>query len=47
VKLAVNVPALGEVANFETDYFLLKMKFLARNKLAFTTKISNLAKRLL
>ncbi|MBQ0910051.1 hypothetical protein KBJ98_15175, partial [Flavobacterium sp. F-328] len=32
------VPALGEVANFGTDYFLSKIKFLARNKREFTTK---------
>jgi len=35
-----NVPALGEVANFGTDYFLLKIKFLARNKPKFTTKFA-------
>ena len=38
--LAVNVPALGEVANFGTDYFLSKIKFLARNKREFTTKFA-------
>jgi hypothetical protein len=38
--LAHNVPALGEVANFGTDYFLLKIKFLARNKSVFTTKFA-------
>ena len=36
LKLTSNVPALGEVANFGTDYFLLKIKFLARNKREFT-----------
>jgi hypothetical protein len=39
-KLALNVPALGEVANFGTDYFLSKIKFLARNKREFTTKFA-------
>ncbi|MCF6142540.1 hypothetical protein L1S34_14705, partial [Flavobacterium sp. K77] len=32
--------ALGEVANFGTDYFLSKIKFLARNKREFTTKFA-------
>ncbi|WP_216363551.1 hypothetical protein, partial [Flavobacterium psychrophilum] len=35
-----NVPALGEVANFGTVYFLSKIKFLARNKRVFTTKFA-------
>ena len=35
-----DVPALGEVANFGTDYFLSKIKFLARNKREFTTKFA-------
>jgi hypothetical protein len=35
-----DVPALGEVANFGTNYFLLKIKFLARNKREFTTKFA-------
>uniref|UniRef100_UPI001ABC2221 hypothetical protein n=1 Tax=Flavobacterium psychrophilum TaxID=96345 RepID=UPI001ABC2221 len=35
-----NGPALGEVANFGTDYFLPKIKFLARNKRVFTTKFA-------
>jgi hypothetical protein len=35
-----NVPALGEVANFGTDYFLSKIKFLARNKREFITKFA-------
>ena len=39
-KLVFNVPALGEVANFGTDYFLSKIKFLARNKREFTTKFA-------
>ncbi len=30
--LAGNVPALGEVAKFGTDYFLLNYKFLAKRK---------------
>ena len=38
--IAFNVPALGEVANFGTDYFLSKIKFLARNKREFTTKFA-------
>ena len=38
--LAANVPALGEVANFGTDYFLLKIKFLAKYKREFTTKFA-------
>ena len=33
--LCFNVPALGEVENFGTDYFLLKIKFLAENKRDF------------
>ena len=36
--LVVNIPALGEVANFGTDYFLKKIKFLAKYKRVFTTK---------
>ena len=39
-KLVFNVPALGEVAKFGTDYFLSKIKFLARNKREFTTKFA-------
>ncbi len=35
-----DVPALGEVANFGTDYFLLKIKFLAKCKREFTTKFA-------
>ena len=38
--MTANVPALGEVANFGTDYFLSKIKFLARNKREFTTKFA-------
>ena len=37
-KIATNVPALGEVANFGTDYFLLKIKFLAKRKRELTTE---------
>ena len=40
VKLSPNVPALGEVAKFGTDYFLLKIKFLAKRKREFTTKFA-------
>ena len=32
-----DVPALGEVANYGTEYFLLKIKFLAKDKREFTT----------
>lgn len=32
--------ALGEVANFVTDYFLLKIKFLAKRKREITTKFA-------
>ena len=39
-QLAYNVPALGEVANFGTDYFLSKIKFLAKSKREFTTKFA-------
>ncbi|OOV25065.1 hypothetical protein BXU11_16065 [Flavobacterium sp. LM5] len=39
-KISPNVPALGEVANFGTDYFLSKIKFLAINKRVFTTKFA-------
>ena len=39
-KLFANVPALGEVANFGTDYFLLKIKILAKRKREFTTKFA-------
>ena len=35
-----DVPALGEVANFGTDYFLLKIKFLAKREREFTTKFA-------
>ena len=35
--IVCNVPALGEVANYGTDYFLLKIKFLAKDKREFTT----------
>ena len=40
INMFANVPALGEVANFGTDYFLSKIKFLARNKREFTTKFA-------
>ena len=39
-KLFANVPALGEVANFGTNYFLLNYKFLAKCKREFTTKFA-------
>ena len=38
--IATNVPALGEVANFGTDYFLSKIKFLAKCKRVFTAKFA-------
>ena len=37
---ATNVPALGEVASFGTDYFLSKIKFLAKSKREFTIKFA-------
>ena len=40
LSLAANVPALGEVASFGTDYFLLKIKFLEKCKRDFTTKFA-------
>ena len=39
-SIAYNVPALGEVAKYGTDYFLSKIKFLARNKREFTSKFA-------
>ena len=39
-EISANVPALGEVAKFETDYFPLKIKFLAKRKREFTTKFA-------
>jgi len=39
-SVAVNVAALGEVANFGTDYFLLKIKILAKRKRELTTKFA-------
>jgi hypothetical protein len=38
--VAGNVSPLGEVANFVTVYFPLKIKFLAERKREFTTKIA-------
>ena len=35
-----DVMPLGEVANFVTDYFPLKIKFLAKCKREFTTKFA-------
>ena len=40
VKITANVPALGEVASYGTDYFLLKIKFLAKCKRVFTAKFA-------
>lgn len=39
-KITANVPAIGTVANYGTDYFLLKIKFLAKCKHKFTTKFA-------
>ena len=38
--ISANVLALGEVANFVTVYFPLKIKFLAERKREFTTKFA-------
>ena len=40
-----DVLRLKNVANFGTDYFLSKIKFHARNKREFTTKLAILANR--
>ena len=39
-KITNNVPALHKVTTFGTDYFLLKIKFLAKCKRVFTTKFA-------
>jgi hypothetical protein len=39
-SLAHNVMPLSDVANFVTDYFRLKIKFLAKRKREFTTKLA-------
>ena len=39
-KLAYNVPRLQEVANFGTNYFLLKIKILAKCERELTTKFA-------
>ena len=39
-KVTANVPRLHEVANFVTDNFLLKIKFLAENKREFNTNFA-------
>ena len=38
--IAHNVPTLGEVAKFGTDYFRLKIKFLAKRIRELTTKFA-------
>ena len=38
--MAYNVPALGEVANFGTDYFLLNYNFFAKCERELTTKFA-------
>ena len=43
--MAANVPPLGEVANFVTVYFPLKIKFLAERKRELTTKSAILQNR--
>ena len=40
-----DVPALGEVAKFGTDYFLLKIKFLAKRKRELTVNFAILQNR--
>jgi len=35
-----NVPALGDITNFGTDYFLSKIKFIVKSKREFTTKLA-------
>ena len=39
-NIAGNVPALCAVANFGTDYFLSKIKILAKRKRDFTIKFA-------
>ena len=39
-QLPLNVPALCAVANFGTDYFLSKIKILAKRKREFTIKFA-------
>ena len=36
-KIGTNVPRLQEVANFGTNYFLLKIKILAKRERELTT----------
>lgn len=40
LKLRLTFPRLASVANFGTDYFLLKIKFLAKREREFTTKFA-------
>ena len=40
MKLSYNVPRLQEVANFGTNYFLLKIKILAKRERELTTKFA-------
>jgi len=40
VTLTANVPRLQEVANFGTNYFLLKIKILAKREHELTTKFA-------
>ncbi len=39
-SVATNVMPLSDVASFVTDYFPLKIKFLAKRKREFTTKLA-------
>jgi hypothetical protein len=39
-KITANVPALGEVANFGTVYFQLKIKILAKRERELNTKFA-------
>ncbi len=38
--MPANVPALGDIAKFGTDYFLLKIKFLAKRERKFAAKLA-------
>ena len=40
VKLLPTFPRLASVANYGTDYFLSKIKFLAKREREFTTKFA-------
>ena len=40
LRFPTTFPRLASVANFGTDYFLLKIKFLAKREREFTTKFA-------